>query len=115
MRTHRKPDLLFLLAAFVGIGVAISSYIQHLYTRPAIDESTYSSATAEGSYREADGSYSGADGSYRNVADAASPAPNGQLAEQFLEQNQLIQVSSDAQTLGIELNQGLVNSSQHRP
>ena len=30
MRTHRKPDLLFVLAIIVGIGVVISSYVQYL-------------------------------------------------------------------------------------
>lgn len=30
MRTHRKPDLLFVLAVIVGIGVAVSSYIQYV-------------------------------------------------------------------------------------
>ena len=30
MRTYRKPDLLFVLAIIVGIGVAISSYIQYV-------------------------------------------------------------------------------------
>jgi len=29
MRTHRKPDLLFMLAVIAGIGVIISSYIQY--------------------------------------------------------------------------------------
>ena len=29
MRTHRKPDLLFMLAVIAGIGVLISSYIQY--------------------------------------------------------------------------------------
>ena len=29
MRTHRKPDLLFILAVVAGIGVIISSFIQY--------------------------------------------------------------------------------------
>ena len=29
MRTHRKPDLLFMLAVIAGIGVIVSSYIQY--------------------------------------------------------------------------------------
>ena len=38
MRTHRKPDLLFLLAVFVGIGVAVSSYIQYSRAHPSVPE-----------------------------------------------------------------------------
>ena len=38
MRTHRKPDLLFVLAVIVGIGVAVSSYIQYMRAN-APDES----------------------------------------------------------------------------
>jgi hypothetical protein len=30
MRTHRKPDLLFVLAVIASIGVAASSYIQYM-------------------------------------------------------------------------------------
>jgi hypothetical protein len=30
MRTHRKPDLLFVLAVIASIGVAVSSYIQYM-------------------------------------------------------------------------------------
>ncbi len=30
MRTHRKPDLLFVLAVITSIGVAASSYIQYI-------------------------------------------------------------------------------------
>ena len=29
MRTHRKPDLLFILAVIAGFGVIVSSYIQY--------------------------------------------------------------------------------------
>ena len=29
MRTHRKPDLLFILAVVAGIGVIVSSFIQY--------------------------------------------------------------------------------------
>ena len=29
MRTHRKPDLMFVLVVFVSIGIAVSSYIQY--------------------------------------------------------------------------------------
>lgn len=29
MKIHKKPDLLFVLAVFVGLGVAVSAYIQY--------------------------------------------------------------------------------------
>lgn len=29
MKSHRKPDLLFMLVVFVGVGFIISSYIQY--------------------------------------------------------------------------------------
>lgn len=120
MRTHRKPDLLFLLAVFVGIGVIISSFIQSIYTSPAVDEGSYSSAAdnpfaEEGASRNAEDAYLPANGSYRNLADGASPVSDQQLAKRFLQENQLIQVSSDTQTLGVELNKGLVNNSLPRP
>lgn len=40
MRTHRKPDLLFLLALFVGFGVVVSSYIQYSRAHPSVTESS---------------------------------------------------------------------------
>ncbi|MGD8885985.1 MAG: hypothetical protein PVF34_10200 [Gammaproteobacteria bacterium] len=40
MRTRKKPDLLFLLALFVGIGIVFSSYIQHMQANPTLAESS---------------------------------------------------------------------------
>jgi hypothetical protein len=34
MRTHRKPDLLFTLIVIVGLGIALSSYIQYSRANP---------------------------------------------------------------------------------
>ena len=34
MRTHRKPDLLFILTVFVGLGIVVSSYIQYSRANP---------------------------------------------------------------------------------
>ena len=34
MRTHRKPDLLFTLIVFVGLGIVVSSYIQYSRANP---------------------------------------------------------------------------------
>jgi len=40
MKSHRKPDLLVLLVIFVGLGVAISSYIQYSRDNPNAPEQT---------------------------------------------------------------------------
>ena len=34
MRSHRKPDLLFTLTVFVGLGIVVSSYIQYSRANP---------------------------------------------------------------------------------
>jgi len=34
MRTRRKPDLLFILTVFVGLGIVVSSYIQYSRANP---------------------------------------------------------------------------------
>jgi hypothetical protein len=38
MRTRRKPDLLFTLTVFVGLGILVSSYIQHSRANPTLDK-----------------------------------------------------------------------------
>ncbi|NOZ54300.1 MAG: hypothetical protein GXP08_14410 [Gammaproteobacteria bacterium] len=38
MKLHRKPDLLVILVIFVGLGVAISSYIQYSRANPNAPE-----------------------------------------------------------------------------
>ena len=38
MRTRRKPDLLFILTVFVGLGIIISSYIQYSRANPSAGE-----------------------------------------------------------------------------
>ena len=48
MKTHRKPDLLFILAMFVGIGFLVSSYIQYSHANANAD-STASLAAKGGS------------------------------------------------------------------
>jgi len=35
MKTHRKPDLLFILTVFVGFGIVVSSYIQYSRANPS--------------------------------------------------------------------------------
>ena len=40
MRTRRKPDLLFILTVFVGLGIVVSSYIQHTRANPTPGEAT---------------------------------------------------------------------------
>ena len=34
MKTRRKPDLLFILTVFVGLGIVVSSYIQYSRANP---------------------------------------------------------------------------------
>ena len=36
MRPHRKPDLLFILTVFVGLGIVVSSYIQYSRANPTV-------------------------------------------------------------------------------
>ena len=38
MRTRRKPDLLFILTVFVGLGILVSSYVQHTRANPTPGE-----------------------------------------------------------------------------
>ena len=40
MRTYKKPDLLFVLVVFVGLGVIISSYIQYERANANASDST---------------------------------------------------------------------------
>ena len=47
MRTRKKPDLLFLLAVFVGMGIVLSSYIQHLQANPTAAEASSPTASEQ--------------------------------------------------------------------
>ncbi|WP_455207153.1 hypothetical protein [Kaarinaea lacus] len=38
MKSHRKPDLLFVLAVIAGFGVTISSYIQYVRANANVPE-----------------------------------------------------------------------------
>ena len=40
MRTRRKPDLLFILTVFVGLGIVVSSYIQYSRANPTSGDVT---------------------------------------------------------------------------
>ena len=44
MRSHRKPDLLFILTVFVGLGILVSSYIQYSRANPTLSDSAAPSA-----------------------------------------------------------------------
>lgn len=39
MKTHRKPDLLFILVVFVGVGFIFSSYIQYTHSNANAEQS----------------------------------------------------------------------------
>ena len=52
MRTHKKPDLLFILIVFVGFGVLVSSYIQYSRANPTASVETAQSANQTVSQQE---------------------------------------------------------------